>query len=168
MKTKITKEKKTAPLYSILFVCLGNICRSPAAEGIMKQLSDNRGCSNELFIDSAGIGAWHTGQLPDPRMRIHGSRRGYDFCSHARQIKQSDFDRFDLIVVMDEDNYDNVCSMAQNEDDRSKVHRMTEYLSRYKGQHTVPDPYYGGDDGFELVLDLLEDGCDGLLNLLGY
>lgn len=158
-------EKKT-PLFSILFVCLGNICRSPAAEGIMKQQLELNGLADKVFVDSAGIGNWHVGDLPDARMRVHGNRRGYDFCSRARQIKRADFDRFDLIIVMDEDNYDDVCSLARNEDDRAKVHLMTEYLSRYKGRRTVPDPYYGGDAGFELVLDLLEDGVSQLIRLL--
>jgi len=99
-------------------------------------------------------------------MRWHGSKRGYDFCSRARQIKRSDFDRFDLIIVMDSDNYDDVCALARHEDDRAKVHLMTEYLNRFKGHRSVPDPYYGGDAGFELVLDLLEDGISNLIQLL--
>ena len=159
-------KKKTTPLFSILFVCLGNICRSPAAEGIMKHQLEINGLTDKVFVDSAGIGGWHVGDLPDARMRVHGSRRGYDFCSRARQIKRADFDRFDLIIVMDDDNYDHVCSLARNEDDRAKVHLMTEYLNRFKGRRSVPDPYYGGDAGFELVLDLLEDGCERLIELI--
>jgi len=164
----MTKIPQSTPLYRILFVCLGNICRSPAAEGILKQLAEKHHRSDRLFVDSAGIGAWHIGQLPDPRMRKHGSLRGYDFNSRARQIKQADFDRFDMIIVMDHNNYDDVCSLARNEDDSSKVHMMSEYLQRYKGRATVPDPYYGGDAEFELALDLLEDGCEGLLKVLDY
>ena len=159
-------KEKTTPLFSILFVCLGNICRSPAAEGIMKHQLEINGLTDNVFVDSAGIGGWHVGDLPDARMRVHGSRRGYDFCSRARQIKRADFDRFDLIIVMDDDNYDDVCSLARNEDDRAKVHLMTEYLNRFKGRRSVPDPYYGGDAGFELVLDLLEDGCERLIELI--
>ena len=159
-------KEKTTPLFSILFVCLGNICRSPAAEGIMKHQLELNGLTDKVFVDSAGIGGWHEGDLPDARMRVHGNRRGYDFCSRARQIKRTDFDRFDLIIVMDDDNYDNVCSLARNEDDRAKVHLMTEYLNRFKGRRSVPDPYYGGDAGFELVLDLLEDGCERLIELI--
>ena len=159
-------KEKTTPLFSILFVCLGNICRSPAAEGIMKHQLELNGLTDKVFVDSAGIGSWHVGDLPDARMRVHGNRRGYDFCSRARQIKRADFDRFDLIIVMDDDNYDDVCSLAKNEDDRAKVHLMTEYLNRFKGRHSVPDPYYGGDAGFELVLDLLEDGCERLIELI--
>lgn len=159
-------KEKTTPLFSILFVCLGNICRSPAAEGIMKHQLEINGLTDKVFVDSAGIGGWHVGDLPDARMCVHGSRRGYDFCSRARQIKRADFDRFDLIIVMDDDNYDDVCSLARNEDDRAKVHLMTEYLNRFKGRRSVPDPYYGGDAGFELVLDLLEDGCERLIELI--
>ncbi len=159
-------KEKTTPLFSILFVCLGNICRSPAAEGIMKHQLELNGLTDKVFVDSAGIGGWHVGDLPDARMRVHGSRRGYDFCSRARQIKRADFDRFDLIIVMDDDNYDDVCSLARNEDDRAKVRLMTEYLNRFKGRRSVPDPYYGGDAGFELVLDLLEDGCERLIELI--
>ena len=160
------KFEKKSPLFSILFVCLGNICRSPAAEGIMKYQLELNGLADKVFVDSAGIGSWHVGDLPDARMRLHGSRRGYDFCSRARQIRRTDFDRFNLIIVMDSDNYEDVCSLARNEDDRAKVHMMTEYLNHYKGRHSVPDPYYGGDAGFELVLDLLEDGCANLVRLL--
>ena len=159
-------KEKTTPLFSVLFVCLGNICRSPAAEGIMKHQLEINGLTDKVFVDSAGIGGWHVGDLPDARMRVHGSRRGYDFCSRARQIKRADFDRFDLIIVMDDDNYDDVCSLARNEDDRAKVHLMTEYLNRFKGRRSVPDPYYGGDAGFELVLELLEDGCERLIELI--
>lgn len=160
------KFEKKSPLFSILFVCLGNICRSPAAEGIMKHQLELNELADKVFVDSAGIGSWHVGDLPDARMRLYGSRRGYDFCSRARQIRRADFDRFNLIIVMDSDNYEDVCSLARNEDDRAKVHMMTEYLNRYKGRHSVPDPYYGGDAGFELVLDLLEDGCANLVRLL--
>ena len=159
-------EEKKKPLFSILFVCLGNICRSPAAEGIMKHQLKLKGLEDEVFVDSAGIGNWHVGDLPDRRMRMHGSRRGYDFNSRARQIKRADFDRFDLIVVMDDDNYDDVSYMARNEDEKAKVHLMTEYLNRFKGRRSVPDPYYGGEAGFELVLDLLEDGCAELVKLI--
>ena len=132
----------------------------------MKHELEINGLADKVFVDSAGIGNWHAGDLPDARMRVHGSRRGYDFCSRARQIRRADFDRFDLIIVMDDDNYDDVCSLARNDDDKAKVHLMTEYLRRYKGRRSVPDPFYGGDAGFELVLDLLEDGCSELTSFL--
>ena len=92
--------------YKILFVCLGNICRSPAAEGIMLHIVNNEGVGHLYEVDSAGLGEWHVGELPDPRMRRHGKRHGYDFCSRARQFVPEDFDNFDYIVAMDQTNYD--------------------------------------------------------------
>ena len=132
---------------NILFVCLGNICRSPAADGIMHHIVEERGLSGRIGIDSAGTYAGHTGELPDARMRRAAARRGYDLGHRARQIREEDFDRFDMIVVMDDMNYEN-------------VHRLH---SRW--DH-VPDPYYEGAEGFELVLDMLEDGCGGILEYL--
>lgn len=150
--------------YRILFICLGNICRSPAAEGIMKALVEREGLSERFFIDSAGIGGWHVGQLPDPRMRQHGARHGYNFCSRARQFAQSDFSRFDLIAVMDDENYAAITSRARTEEERKKVVCMADFLTRHPHQATIPDPYYGGDKDFELVIELLEDACRTLLN----
>lgn len=151
---------------SILFVCLGNICRSPAAEGVMKKLVEEKGLSGNLFIDSAGTGGSHEGELPDSRMRAHGAKRGYDFCSRARKFKGGDFETFDYIVVMDDRNYADVTSLALTGEDKQKVHRMTDFSQRYTHHNHVPDPYYGGASGFELVLDLLEDACEGLLSYI--
>lgn len=150
--------------HSVLFICLGNICRSPAAEGIMKHLVEERGLSGEFLIDSAGIGGWHVGQLPDRRMRTHGAAHGYRFDSRARQFAKDDFGRFDRIVTMDDDNFSAVSRMADTGADRRKVVRMADYFRRHPGRHDVPDPYYGGDRGFELVIGLLEDACEGLLD----
>lgn len=152
---------------AILFVCLGNICRSPAAEGIMQQRLEQLHIADRFYIDSAGIGGWHIGQLPDERMRRHGSMRGYNFYSRARQLEVSDLNRFDYIIVMDHDNYKAVKQMARDEI-AHKIHLMTEFTQKYKNYQVVPDPYYGGDKGFELVLDLLEDACDGLINYVLY
>lgn len=148
---------------SLLFVCLGNICRSPAAEGIMRHMVKENMMDDYVEIDSAGIGSWHAGELPDRRMRSHGAAHGYDFCSRARQIRQEDLQRFDRIIVMDEDNYSAVTAMARNDGQRRKVTLMTDYCRHHSGHNTVPDPYYGGDRGFELVIELLEDACRGLL-----
>lgn len=148
----------------ILFVCLGNICRSPAAEGILKAMAEEKGLADRFYIDSAGIGSWHVGDLPDHRMRRHGMMHGYDFSSHARQVTSADFQRFDLIIVMDDDNYYDIKRFATMPDDMSKVHRINEYFVRYQGRHDVPDPYYGGDSGFELAIELLEDACRGILD----
>lgn len=147
----------------ILFVCLGNICRSPAAEGIMNHLAGQRGLADRIETDSAGIGAWHVGELPDRRMRSHGADHGYDFSSRARQIRHDDMERFDRIVVMDDENYRDVTAMARTDKERGKVVMMTDFCRRHKGYRAVPDPYYGGDKGFELVIELLEDACEGLL-----
>lgn len=151
----------------ILFICLGNICRSPAAHAVMQQKADEAGWGDMIFVDSAGIGPWHVGQLPDERMRRHGARRSYTIDHVARQFDASrDFDTFDYIIVMDDDNYKNICRQARNDNDRKKVIRMADYFVKFKGRSSVPDPYYGSGADFELALDLIEDGCEGLLHQL--
>ncbi len=149
----------------ILFVCLGNICRSPSAEGIMKKLVKDKGLENQIYIDSAGLLDYHEGELPDNRMRAHAARRGYNLDSRSRPVKYEDFFDFDLIIGMDDRNISNLKRMAPDDESVKKIHRMTEYSTRHNLDH-VPDPYYGGADGFELVLDLLEDACEGLLKAL--
>lgn len=148
----MTKKGK----HTVLFICLGNICRSPAAEGIMKTLVEKAGLQDEFEIDSAGIGGWHVGQLPDSRMRKCGAEHGYNFNSHARQFQKSDFARFETIVVMDNENYRAITSMASSEADRKKVVRMADFLTHHREYTTVPDPYYGDYSDFELVITLLE------------
>lgn len=150
----------------VLFVCLGNICRSPAAEGIMKKLVDKNDLQDFIEVDSAGTSGWHEGELPDERMRAHGEKRDYNFSSKARKFKKSDFELFDYIIVMDKNNYNNVKAMADGRDQISKIKMMTEYSVQYSNHEYVPDPYYGGASGFELVLDLLEDACEGLLQTI--
>lgn len=158
---KSTKEKK-----KILFVCLGNICRSPAAEGIFKSIIEKHGKSNDYIVDSAGTSGYHIGDLPDQRMRKHGSMRGYGFNSLSRKFSIEDFLDFDYIITMDDSNYHNVTRLASTLDDRDKVKKMVDYLQKDWPYDHVPDPYYEGADGFELVLDLLEDACDGLYKTL--
>ena len=148
----------------ILFVCLGNICRSPAAEGVLKAMVEDKGLQDDFHIDSAGIGSWHVGDLPDSRMRRHGALRGYDFSSRARQVNSADFSRFDLIIVMDDENYYDIKRFSTHPADMMKVHRINEYFIRFQGRPDVPDPYYGGDSDFKLALDLLEDACQGIIN----
>lgn len=149
--------------HKILFVCLGNICRSPAAEGVMRGLVDRQGQSDRWEIDSAGTGRYHIGDLPDRRMRQAGARRGYEFRHICRQVRESDFERFDLIIGMDADNVRNLRRMAPDIASEAKVHAMGEWLDGEKtGYDFVPDPYYEGAEGFELVLDLLEAGCGRL------
>ena len=146
----------------ILFVCLGNICRSSSAEGVMKHLIEQAGRENDFVIDSAGILSYHQGELPDSRMRAHAARRGYELTHRSRPVRTEDFYNFDLIIGMDDMNVENLRRLAPDVDSLAKIHRMTEYNRHFLHDH-VPDPYYSGADGFELVLDLLEDACDGLL-----
>ena len=151
---------------SLLFICLGNICRSPAAEGVMKYIVEREGREADFVIDSAGIGGWHVGQLPDYRMRRRGAARGYDFSSRARQFSSDDFGRFDLILVMDRDNYNSVMRLARNDDDRQKVRMLPDFMTNHPGQQTIPDPYYGDISDFDFALDLIEDACEGLFAYL--
>ena len=151
--------------YRILFICMGNICRSPAAEGIMKQKVQQQGLEQFFYIDSAGMYGWHEGELPDNRMRSHASRRGYALTSLSRPIKYDDFEHFDLIIGMDDGNIDDLKRKAPNRESMKKIRRMTDFCRTHTAD-CVPDPYYGGASGFELVLDLLEDACDGLIDKL--
>ena len=139
---------------------MGNICRSPAAEGVFRKLVRDAGRVGEFDIDSAGTISYHAGDPADRRMRAAARRRGYELDSIARRIRTDDFERFDLIVTMDDENFDAVSSM--NPGGRARVVRMCEFASD-RSVSEVPDPYYGGDAGFELVLDILEDACANLL-----
>ena len=148
----------------LLFVCLGNICRSPAAEGVFLHLIEAQGLSDHFVVDSAGTGSWHVGNKADARMRTAAERRGIYLPSRARQIKLDDFSRFDLVLTMDSDNLRNVRSLAKEAGNNSTatIRPMLSY-ARATGLEDVPDPYYGGEQGFEHVLDLLEDACSGLI-----
>ena len=148
----------------VLFVCWGNICRSPSAEAVFKDLVKKRGVENEFEIDSAGTIAAHSGEKADPRMQQHAAQRGYSLDSISRKINPKiDFDRFDYIVAMDDYNLSDLMDMARNDVDLKKITKMTDYSKNYN-YSSVPDPYYGGTDGFELVLDLLEDASSGLFD----
>lgn len=155
------KDKKR-----ILFVCLGNICRSPAAEGVMRALVEKEHREGEFEIDSAGLYGGHAGDLPDRRMRVHAFQRGYNLIHHSRPVRSSDFDDFDLIVAMDHSNYDRLRAMAPTVETEEKVVRMIDFVKGFPRLDCVPDPYYEGAEGFELVLDLLEDGCANLLAVI--
>ena len=154
----------TNKITRILFVCLGNICRSPGAEAIMKALVKREGVEQEFYIDSAGLYGGHAGDLPDERMRRHAARRGYQLDSRARTFYPSaDFAEFDLIVGMDNQNIAGLRQLAETKEELAKIFKMTDFCQKPTRYTEVPDPYYEGAEGFELVLDLLEDAVEGLL-----
>ncbi len=151
----------------ILFVCLGNICRSPAAEGIFNQKIKERDLENFFVVDSAGTGSWHVGNLPDKRMRAAALSRGIELTSRSRQIEENDLYQFDQILVMDKDNLEAVKSLTNDNKNpvNSKIKLILSY-SKKSQLDEVPDPYYGGQNGFDKVLDLLNDAIDELINSL--
>lgn len=149
----------------ILFVCLGNICRSPAAEEVMRQKVKAAGLEKYFALDSAGTYGGHAGEQPDARMRQAAWNRGYKLSHKSRKITLDDFENYDMIVVMDDSNYDNVYRMAPNPESAEKIYTMSEFFQQSDYDH-VPDPYYEGAEGFERVLDLLEDGAEGLLDAI--
>ena len=149
----------------VLFVCLGNICRSPAAEGVFQQLIDKHHLSNQLFCDSAGTSAYHTGEPADHRMFSHAKNRGFELTSRSRKFNPIDFENFDMIITMDDSNYDTVLSQTDSPLHKSKVHKLTKFCKIHKVSE-VPDPYATGAEGFELVMDIVEDGCAEIFNLL--
>lgn len=131
-----------------------------------KKLEDRWPLCADVQVDSAGIGSWHEGQLPDRRMRSHGARRGYDISSIARQVRPGDFARFDYIFGMDHENMADLRRLARTDAERAKVMCAADFMTRHPQYDTVPDPYYGGDGDFELALDLIEDACDGIIDRL--
>ncbi|KAK4780155.1 hypothetical protein SAY87_016261 [Trapa incisa] len=157
--------------FSVLFVCLGNICRSPAAEGVFRDIVKKRGVDSKFQIDSAGTIGYHEGDLADPRMRAAAKRRGIQITSISRPIQPSDFQNFDLILAMDKQNREDILGALERwkfretlpRDAHKKVQLMCSYCKKHDDTE-VPDPYYGGPQGFEKVLDLLEDGCESLLD----
>ena len=148
----------------ILFVCLGNICRSPASEAVMKSKLKKAGREAEFYVDSAGIYGGHSGAYPDVRMRKHAAKRGYELEHRARQFYASaDFSEFDIIIGMDRQNIADLKRLAVTDEERAKIYAMTDFCRVNTIYREVPDPYYEGPDGFELVLDLLEDAVEGLI-----
>ncbi len=148
--------------YSILFVCMGNICRSPTAHGVFRHRVAQQGLAARVRVESAGTHDYHPGRPPDERSQEHAARRGYDLSDlRARQIRASDFERHDLILTMDLDNLALVREQCPPQH-LHKVRRFTEFCLGQQAE-VVPDPYFGGPQGFEAVLDLVEDACAGLL-----
>lgn len=147
---------------TVLFVCLGNICRSPAAEGVLRHLAQESNCDDKLYLESCGIGAWHIGALPDARMRAAAQVRGVILTSRAQQFQLAYLDAFDYILASDQKVLEYLFQHAQTIEQKAKLHLMTAFSDTYRDLD-IPDPYYQGNGSFELVLDMLEDACRGLL-----
>ena len=148
-------------MVKVLFVCLGNICRSPSAEGVFRALVEDQGLSETIGVDSAGTSSWHIGQQPDSRAQAAARRRGIDLSTlRCRQVKPADFETFDYVIGMDRSNFADLSSLAAGARDR--VHMFLDFAPE-TGVKEVPDPYYGGDGGFDEVLDLIEAASKGLL-----
>jgi protein-tyrosine phosphatase len=153
------------PDFSVLFVCMGNICRSPTAHGVFRHRVAHSALAPRVAVASAGTHGYHIGRPPDERSQEHAAQRGYDLSDlRARQLSAHDFERHDLILVMDHENLERVLERCPAVH-QHKVHRFTEFCLRRQAE-VVPDPYYGGAQGFEEVLDLVEDASDGLLRHL--
>ena len=157
--------ESTKNMTGILFICMGNICRSPSAEAVMQALVKKRGLENEILCDSAGTIDYHKGNPADARMQEHAVLRGYELNSISRPFEGDDFEKFDFIITMDDDNYRQIQWNDQSKKYAEKIRRMTDFCSS-KTVSEVPDPYYGGEQGFENVLDILEDACQGLLEFI--
>ena len=152
---------------SVLFVCLGNICRSPAAEAIFKSLIEKKGLTDGFIVDSAGTGSWHIGKKADSRMRISAKKRDINILSRSRQITSKDFDQFNYILAMDDSNFRNIQDLKNktSSTDIASIKKIQDFRSVFNDQE-VPDPYFGGDEGFDYVLDILEDSVNGFLESL--
>lgn len=150
---------------AVLFVCMGNICRSPTAHGVFRSYVKDAGLDHVIDVDSAGTHAYHVGEEPDHRSQAHAMKRGYHLSDlSARQMIAADFESYDLVLVMDWDNYA-IAEQLAPAHQKYKLKRLTEFCKTQQAA-VVPDPYYKGDEGFEEVLDLVEDACDGLLEHL--
>jgi protein-tyrosine phosphatase len=148
------------------FVCMGNICRSPTAAGVMRHHVGVAGLADRIAIESAGTGGWHEGELPDDRARAEARRRGIDIDDPARQFQAADFERLDLVLAMDRDNERQILRLARDPAHRSAVHLLRSFDPAAPPGAEVPDPYYGGPDGFADVYDMIEAACLGLLDHL--
>jgi len=149
--------------HSVLFVCLGNICRSPAAEGILRHQAETEHL--EITISSCGLGDWHQGELPDPRMRRVASARGIQLESHAQSIQKKMFETYDWIFAADHAVLRELITLAETQEQKAKIHLMSAFANQYKDLE-IPDPYSGDESSFEYVLDMLEECCHGILEQL--
>ncbi len=145
----------------VLFVCLGNICRSPTAEAVMRGLVAERGLEEEIEVESAGTGDWHIGYPPDERSVAAAAERGVELTGEARQVSHGDFAGFDLLIAMDRQNEHDLLRLARTGEDRGKVRLLRSFAD---GDLDVPDPYYGGEDGFADVVEIVERSCRALLD----
>ena len=152
--------------YRICFVCLGNIVRSPLAEHMFNRLTEIAGVAHKYEVDSAGTGAWHVGESPDSRMRRVAAKRGLNYDGRARQFQRGDLDRFDLVVAMDANNRSHLLSMARTKEQRAKIRLLREFDPQGGRNAGVPDPYYGGIDGFERTYQIVERSTQNLLESL--
>ncbi|HEU4578928.1 MAG TPA: low molecular weight protein-tyrosine-phosphatase [Polyangiaceae bacterium] len=150
----------------ICFVCLGNICRSPTAEGVVQGLLQEAGLAGKVMVESAGTGDWHVGSLPDPRARAAAQRRGLELVSRARQFTPQDWQRFDHVLVMDQANFDDLAKLAPDDAARAKLRLFRSFDPAAAPGAEVPDPYHGGPTGFDHVLDLCEAAGKGLIEAL--
>ena len=151
--------------YKVLFVCLGNICRSPAAQGIFEHYVRESGLQDRVEADSAGTYGGHRGELPDRRMRTAALYRGFALTHKSRQVTSIDFLDFDLVIAMDDQNYEDLMHIAPSVEATHKIRRMADFLTTHRISY-IPDPYYMGAEGFSHVLDLLEEGCQNLLDTI--
>lgn len=148
---------------NVLFVCLGNICRSPSADGMLRKKLAEHGLDEKVTVDSAGTGDWHIGKAPDQRSQAAAAARGYDISNlRARQVVAEDFDKFDYVLAMDKSNIENMKEFMPSGKVRTQPELILERFGNNKSITEVPDPYYGGEEGFQTVLDLLETACDNL------
>ena len=152
-----------AAMIRLCFVCLGNICRSPTAEGVMQGLVENAGLGDAIAIDSAGTGAYHVGEKADPRSRSTAEARGLTLRSISRQFVASDFETFDYVLAMDQDNFENLQSLAGNAEAQRRLFLFRSFDPVSPEGADVPDPYYGGPHGFDDVFDICQAACQGLL-----
>ena len=157
--------EKVNSKYKVLFVCLGNICRSPAAHGIFEHIVRANGMQDKIEVDSAGTYSGHRGEMPDRRMRTAALYRGFALTHKARPVSGLDFLDFDLIVAMDDQNHEDLMHLAPSVEATHKIRKMASYL-KLRPMSYIPDPYYMGAEGFSMVLDLLEDGCQNLYDAI--
>jgi protein-tyrosine phosphatase len=150
----------------ICFICQGNIIRSPLAESMFRHLAEQKGLVHKYQLSSAGTSAYHVGEPPDRRMRQVAAKHGFEYSGQAKQFIRQDLENYDLLVVMDKDNLRIIESMAQNETQLNKIRMMREFDSQGSADQDVPDPYYGGVEGFEVTYQIVKRSCEGLLEYL--